>query len=245
MHDPRGRVPRRRQARGGADDDVGAEVRQGRSATSRTTGASTTTRTPTTSSDTQHAPAAARGQRQHLARRDRRDRQPPARQHPGFPQNAAHAAIGRPATCSTTLGALSPRIQRIYLYEWDAQTHARQLGHRADLLQRRAARELRRARQDALLVGRPARTARSRWCRRRCTGLGGGGRRHGARRDRGRPAARARPARRRDRRDGATGRDRRELHAGADERRGGPSDADRRPGRRRRPASRRAAAGSS
>ncbi len=41
--------------------------------------------------------------------------------HPGFPQNASHAAKVD-AYVLNTLGALSPRIQRIYLYEWDAKT---------------------------------------------------------------------------------------------------------------------------
>ena len=41
--------------------------------------------------------------------------------NPGFPQNAAHAALVDRYLLST-IGALSPRIQRIYLYEWDAQT---------------------------------------------------------------------------------------------------------------------------
>jgi hypothetical protein len=39
----------------------------------------------------------------------------------GFPQNAAHAALVDHYLLST-IGALSPRIQRIYLYEWDAKT---------------------------------------------------------------------------------------------------------------------------
>ena len=41
--------------------------------------------------------------------------------HPGFPQNAAHAAKVD-SYILDTLGSLSPRIQRIYLYEWDAKT---------------------------------------------------------------------------------------------------------------------------
>jgi len=41
--------------------------------------------------------------------------------HPGFPQNAAHAAKVD-SFILNTLGSLSPRIQRIYLYEWDAKT---------------------------------------------------------------------------------------------------------------------------
>ena len=41
--------------------------------------------------------------------------------HPGFPQNAAHAAKVD-SFILNTLGSLSPRIQRIYLYEWDART---------------------------------------------------------------------------------------------------------------------------
>ena len=41
--------------------------------------------------------------------------------HPGFPQNATHAAKADSYVLNT-LGSLSPRIQRIYLYEWDAQT---------------------------------------------------------------------------------------------------------------------------
>jgi len=39
----------------------------------------------------------------------------------GFTQNAAHAAKVDSFVLKT-LGSLSPRIQRIYLYEWDAQT---------------------------------------------------------------------------------------------------------------------------
>ena len=39
--------------------------------------------------------------------------------NPGFPQNASHAAKVD-AYVLDTLGSLSPRIQRIYLYEWDA-----------------------------------------------------------------------------------------------------------------------------
>ncbi len=45
----------------------------------------------------------------------------PAHPHPGFPQNATHAAKVD-AYILNTLGSLSPRIQRIYLYEWDAKT---------------------------------------------------------------------------------------------------------------------------
>jgi hypothetical protein len=41
--------------------------------------------------------------------------------HPGFPQNASHAAKVDSYVLHT-LGSLSPRIQRIYLYEWDAKT---------------------------------------------------------------------------------------------------------------------------
>jgi hypothetical protein len=40
---------------------------------------------------------------------------------PGFPQNASHAAKVD-AYVLDTLGSLSRRIQRIYLYEWDATT---------------------------------------------------------------------------------------------------------------------------
>jgi hypothetical protein len=45
----------------------------------------------------------------------------PAHPHPGFPQNAAHAAKVDTYILKT-LGSLNPRIQRIYLYEWDAKT---------------------------------------------------------------------------------------------------------------------------
>ena len=41
--------------------------------------------------------------------------------HPGFPQNASHAAKVD-AYVLDTIGSLSRRIQRIYLYEWDAKT---------------------------------------------------------------------------------------------------------------------------
>jgi hypothetical protein len=41
--------------------------------------------------------------------------------NPGFPQNASHAAKVD-AYVLDKLGSLSPRIQRIYLYEWDAKT---------------------------------------------------------------------------------------------------------------------------
>ena len=41
--------------------------------------------------------------------------------NPGFPQNAAHAALVDSYVLNT-LGSLSPRVQRVYLYEWDAQT---------------------------------------------------------------------------------------------------------------------------
>ena len=41
--------------------------------------------------------------------------------NPGFPQNAAHAGIADYYVLNT-IGKLSPRIQRIYLYEWDAKT---------------------------------------------------------------------------------------------------------------------------
>jgi hypothetical protein len=41
--------------------------------------------------------------------------------HAGFPQNASHAAKVD-AYVLDTLGSLSRRIQRIYLYEWDAKT---------------------------------------------------------------------------------------------------------------------------
>ena len=41
--------------------------------------------------------------------------------NPGFPQNAAHAAtVDRYVL--TKLASMSPRIQRIYLYEWDAHS---------------------------------------------------------------------------------------------------------------------------
>ncbi len=45
----------------------------------------------------------------------------PRHPHPGFPQNASHAAKVD-AYVLNTLGSLSPRVQRIYLYEWDAKT---------------------------------------------------------------------------------------------------------------------------
>jgi len=45
----------------------------------------------------------------------------PSHPHPGFPQNAGHAAQVD-AYVLHTLGSLSRRIQRIYLYEWDAKT---------------------------------------------------------------------------------------------------------------------------
>jgi hypothetical protein len=41
--------------------------------------------------------------------------------HADFPQNAAHAAVVNHYVLST-LGSLSPRIQRIYLYEWNARS---------------------------------------------------------------------------------------------------------------------------
>ena len=41
--------------------------------------------------------------------------------NPGFPQNATHAGKVD-AYVLNTLGELSPRIQRVYLYEWDAKT---------------------------------------------------------------------------------------------------------------------------
>jgi hypothetical protein len=41
--------------------------------------------------------------------------------NPGFPQNAAHAAKVDTYILDK-IGSLSPRIQRIYLYEWDAKT---------------------------------------------------------------------------------------------------------------------------
>jgi hypothetical protein len=41
--------------------------------------------------------------------------------HPGFPQNATHAAKVD-SYILNTIGSLSSRIQRIYLYEWDAKT---------------------------------------------------------------------------------------------------------------------------
>ena len=41
--------------------------------------------------------------------------------NPGFPQNATHAAKVD-AYILDRIGSLSPRIQRIYLYEWDART---------------------------------------------------------------------------------------------------------------------------
>src|ERR1017187_1662187 len=45
----------------------------------------------------------------------------PAVKHPGFPQNASHAAKVDSYVLNT-VGSLSPRIQRVYLYEWDAKT---------------------------------------------------------------------------------------------------------------------------
>jgi len=44
-----------------------------------------------------------------------------AHPHAGFPQNAAHAAVADRFLLST-LAAVSPRIQRVYLYEWDARS---------------------------------------------------------------------------------------------------------------------------
>ena len=41
--------------------------------------------------------------------------------HPGFPQNAAHAAKVDTFLLQK-IGSLSPRVQRIYLYEWNART---------------------------------------------------------------------------------------------------------------------------
>jgi hypothetical protein len=41
--------------------------------------------------------------------------------NPGFPQNAAHAATVD-SYLLNTISALSRRVQRIYLYEWDAKT---------------------------------------------------------------------------------------------------------------------------
>jgi hypothetical protein len=45
----------------------------------------------------------------------------PGVKDPGFPQNAAHAA-NVDNYLLDTIGSLSQRIQRIYLYEWDAKT---------------------------------------------------------------------------------------------------------------------------
>ncbi|MGH2852295.1 MAG: hypothetical protein ACRDLP_16995 [Solirubrobacteraceae bacterium] len=45
----------------------------------------------------------------------------PFTEHAGFPQNAAHAAVVDRYLLDT-VGALSPRLQRIYFYEWDAKT---------------------------------------------------------------------------------------------------------------------------
>ena len=45
----------------------------------------------------------------------------PFTKNPGFPQNAAHAALADQFLIQR-IGALSPRIQRIYFYEWDART---------------------------------------------------------------------------------------------------------------------------
>ena len=45
----------------------------------------------------------------------------PFTKHPGFPQNAAHAALADEFLIQR-IGTLSPRIQRIYFYEWDART---------------------------------------------------------------------------------------------------------------------------
>ena len=45
----------------------------------------------------------------------------PFTKHPGFPQNAAHAALADQFLIQR-IGALSPRIQRVYFYEWDART---------------------------------------------------------------------------------------------------------------------------
>ena len=44
-----------------------------------------------------------------------------AHPNPGFPQNAAHAARADRFLLST-LAAISPRVQRVYLYEWDAHS---------------------------------------------------------------------------------------------------------------------------
>lgn len=45
----------------------------------------------------------------------------PAVRHPGFTQNATHAAKVD-SFILNTLGSLSPRIGRVYLYEWNAKT---------------------------------------------------------------------------------------------------------------------------
>jgi hypothetical protein len=45
----------------------------------------------------------------------------PFTKHPGFPQNAAHAAVVDHYLLNT-IGSLSQRIQRIYFYEWNAKS---------------------------------------------------------------------------------------------------------------------------
>jgi hypothetical protein len=45
----------------------------------------------------------------------------PKDQHPGFPQDAAHAAKVDQYVLDT-IGSMNPRIQRVYLYEWEAKT---------------------------------------------------------------------------------------------------------------------------
>ena len=91
--------------------------------------------------------------------------------NPGFPQNAAHAAIVDRYVL-TKLAMLSPRIQRIYLYEWDAHSVEGRLGHGARLVHGRGARELRRRRRRFSMDGGFAPTARSRSSRRRARDSG-------------------------------------------------------------------------
>ena len=95
--------------------------------------------------------------------------------HADFPQNAAHAAVVNHYVLNT-LGALSPRIQRVYLYEWNARS-ARDGWDTAEISYTGAPREAYVVLAQTLFSwGIVPNCALSR-VPPTCTGLGGGGQR--------------------------------------------------------------------
>ena len=110
---------------------------------------------------TQHAAAAARDPRQDLAHGDRRHRQPPQQEHGRLPASRRRHAARATRWVFDKLVPLSPRIERVYLYHWNASSPTRHLGLRADRPRQRRARPRSRVLRRVLQRGRaPARARR-------------------------------------------------------------------------------------